>query len=432
MLRILAIAIIIVITSLYYFPFKFTAMPLITTKQIIAVMGMMIWGLEKSINQKGVFSRGIFSLSVLAIVFSLICLFSVVFNGTQDYTYATYIVSMWVWLAGAYGVCWLIRRLHGVVSFEILSHYLIVVCVVQCFLALIIDYNPGIKMLVDTYIQQDQEFLTEVNRLYGIGAMLDTAGIRFSIVLLLLSNLIVSRNSNEKSRLMLLYLFAFAVLIIVGNMISRTTSVGVIMGLLYIIYKQLFGGNKRPFEMQELLLGILVVVFVCVPIVIFLYNHDVAFQKNLRFGFEGFFSLAEQGEWSVGSNKQLKSMIVYPENLKTIIIGDGYFNNPVATDPYFIGKIIGGYYMGTDIGYLRFIFYCGTIGLLAFSCYILKAVGICIERFPSQKVVLLLLGVLNFVVWLKVSTDIFLIFALLLVADSECLKREAEVCSRKA
>ena len=123
-------------------------------------------------------------------------------------------------------------------------------------------------------------------------------------------------------------------------------------------------------------------------------------------------------------------MIVYPENLKTIIIGDGYFNNPVATDPYFIGKIIGGYYMGTDIGYLRFIFYCGTIGLLAFSCYILKAVGICIERFPSQKVVLLLLGVLNFVVWLKVSTDIFLIFALLLVADSEYLKREDEVCSR--
>ena len=419
MSRVLAAAIITVITSLYYFPIIFTALPFVTTKQIIAVFGMMIWGMGKSMNQTGNFSKGIFSLSAFAVFFSLICFFSVAYNETQDYTYATYIVSMWVWLSGAYGVCWLIKKVHGSVSFTTLSYYLVAVCVVQCFLALIVDYNPGFKVWVDTYIQQNQEFLTEVKRLYGIGAMLDTAGIRFSIALVLLSNLIVSRKPGEKAGLLLLYLFAFAVLTIVGNMISRTTTVGVILGLLFIAYRQIFNKEKRPFSMQELVLGTLVVALVCIPIVTYFYNHDAAFHKNLRFGFEGFFSLVEQGSWQVGSNEQLGGMIVFPEKLKTYVIGDGYFNNPVATDPYFTGEIIGGYYMGTDIGYLRFIFYCGTLGLLAFSCYIIKAVGICIERFPSKKEVLLLLGVLNFIVWFKVSTDIFLIFALLLVAESE-------------
>ena len=425
--RIFAAAIVTVITSLYYFPIIFAVLPFVTTKQIIAVIGMIIWVMGKSMNQTGSFSKGIFCLSGFAVVFSLICFFSVAYNETQDYTYAAYIVSMWVWLAGAYGVCWLIKKVHGVVSFEILSHYLVLVCVVQCFLALIVDYNPGFKMWVDTYILQDQEFLTEVKRLYGIGAMLDTAGIRFSIALVLLSNLIVSRKPGEKNGLLLVYLFAFAVLTIVGNMISRTTTVGVVLGLLFIAYRQIFAKEKRPFEIQELVLGTLTVVLVCVPIVTYFYDHDAAFHKNLRFGFEGLFSLVEQGGWEVGSNEQLGAMIVFPEKLKTYLIGDGYFNNPVATDPYFTGEIIGGYYMGTDIGYLRFIFYCGTIGLLAFSCYILKAVGICIERFPSKKEVLLLLGVLNFIVWLKVSTDIFLIFALLLVAEPEKPSLEDEV-----
>lgn len=50
-------------------------------------------------------------------------------------------------------------------------------------------------------------------------------------------------------------------------------------------------------------------------------------------------------------------MYVFPDNLKTWIIGDGYFNGPEDSDPYYTGEIWDiGYYKGTDVGYLRFIF----------------------------------------------------------------------------
>ena len=56
-------------------------------------------------------------------------------------------------------------------------------------------------------------------------------------------------------------------------------------------------------------------------------------------------------------------MYVFPDNLKTWLIGDGYFSNPYNIDPYFTGRFVGGYYMSTDVGYLRFIFYSGLVGI---------------------------------------------------------------------
>ena len=68
--------------------------------------------------------------------------------------------------------------------------------------------------------------------------------------------------------------------------------------------------------------------------------------------------------------------------------------------------------MGTDVGYLRFIFYFGTIGLLAFSAFMNYAAKLCARNLPHYKVLFRMLLISNFVIWLKVSTDIFLVFAL--------------------
>lgn len=70
--------------------------------------------------------------------------------------------------------------------------------------------------------------------------------------------------------------------------------------------------------------------------------------------------------------------------------------------------------MGTDIGYLRFIFYFGLIGLLAFSHFFIIVAKECIELLPKYKIMVLFILLLGFVIWMKVSTDVFAIFALLL------------------
>ena len=153
---------------------------------------------------------------------------------------------------------------------------------------------------------------------------------------------------------------------------------------------------------------------VAVVISVVLYNVSPIFRYNLHFAFEGFFSLAETGRWEVHSNEILKSMVVFPDNPKTWLIGNGYFENPYMKDPYYIGRIFYGYYMQTDIGYCRFLFYFGIFGLLAFIAYFIKVATTCMKRFPDYKLMFFAILMVNFIVWCKVSSDIFLVFAIFL------------------
>ena len=138
-----------------------------------------------------------------------------------------------------------------------------------------------------------------------------------------------------------------------------------------------------------------------------------------RFAFEGFFSLVEQGEWDVSSNNSLMNMYVFPDNAKTWIIGDGYFDGPSNTDPYYVGPTMTGFYMWTDVGYLRFIFYFGLIGLGAFMAFFYKCGQTCATKFSGYSVMFWIILLLNYIIWFKVSTDIFLVFALFLCISKE-------------
>ena len=75
--------------------------------------------------------------------------------------------------------------------------------------------------------------------------------------------------------------------------------------------------------------------------------------------------------------------------------------------------------MGTDVGYLRFIFYFGIFGLFTFIYFFIALTSNCMKKFPSQGVLFLLFLAINLIGWFKVSTDIFLVFAPFLLIDKE-------------
>lgn len=412
MLKFLAVLFTGVIVSFYYFPFEFSFLPGINTKMGLAVVGLAIAAFQLSKKKSQGVPKDIFAITVLSIVVSLIGLFSVIFNNTPDYAYATYVVSMCVWLSGAYATCILIKKVHDGLSLETVTFYLTAVCVCQCIIALIIDANLAVKNFVDAYIMQDQELLTELERIYGIGAYLDIAGVRFSACLILLTFAINKNKDKMSNAQMLVALVAFVVIAVVGNMIARTTIVGVVLSLTCVAIT--FRLNSVSNSFFRLLRVALLVLIVALPVSIYLYNNNLQFHELSRFAFEGFFNLFETGEWQIDSNERLKTMIVFPDNAKTWIIGDGYFTNPYYTDPTYVGYQPGGYYMGTDIGYLRFIFYFGLTGLLAFSTFFVTSAKVCIAKLPEYKLLVLFILLLGFVIWLKVATDVFLVFALLL------------------
>lgn len=385
----------------------------------MACVGLVILGCNMAKSKNSIINKDFFVILALSLCVSLVGFISITLNNTPDTTYATYIASMCVWLSAALVVISLIRTAHGYVSVELVCNYIITVCAAQCVLALMIEHNANLKIVVDQYIEQGQDFLNKSNvkRWYGIGANLDVAGTRFAAALIMISCILLSNNDINSHTKTFLYTFAFLLIAIIGNMIARTTTVGLFLALVPCLlkvnwYNLKFSGNAKRFFRW---LAVLLVAFI--PLLIFLYKTDDIIHKNLRFAFEGFFSLAEKGEWIVTSNDKLKTMYVFPESLKTWIIGDGYFASPRGTDPYFIGKIVGGYYMGTDVGYLRFIFYFGLVGLTTFILFFIRVTSICVRRFREYKIMFLLFLLSNFIIWFKVSTDIFLVFALFFLID---------------
>ena len=117
--------------------------------------------------------------------------------------------------------------------------------------------------------------------------------------------------------------------------------------------------------------------------------------------------------------------------MHTWMIGDGYIENPSnGRDPYYIGEFYKGYYKGTDIGYLRFIYYFGVLGLVTYMGFFIYACKDCIKKFPYDKTLFLLLLLLNFIVWFKVSTDIFQFFALFIAASTMYIHDDVTNASR--
>lgn len=417
-MKVLGSILITVLTSLFFFPFNTSLLPSVNTKMAVAVLGLVFFAYHIAQKRNGEANSTFVSVSASALFVSVFGLISTLANDSGDYTYASYIVTAWVWIGGAYAVIKCIDAVYRKANLRLLTNFLVAVCVVQCILSQIIDTNAAFAEWVDSFMVSTGFMGKAKDRLYGIGCALDVAGLKFCSVLVLLAYFAIHPSGKLNAYIETsLYVAAFFIIGILGSMISRTTSIGVLLVIAYWIWAILY--NRRSTPHSKYFWKVIVIAFILlVPAIVYLYKVDMDFYEKLRFGFEGFFSLAEKGEWDVSSNNRLMGMWVWPDNLTTWLIGDGYFNSP-NENPYYIGPSFEGYYMGTDIGYCRFIFYFGLIGLAIFCVHFINCAKQCSKNIPQCRMLFWLILLINFIGWAKVSSDIFPVYALILMLDKE-------------
>ena len=417
MIRLFFILLTTLLTSFFFFPVSFTFLPGPNSKMMLGVAGLVCLAYNLIKRRSLSLPTELLGLLAWAGAVSLIAQFSITFNQTPDKTFVTYIVSFAVWLSAAYAVCCCIKRVHGRIDVPLVLDYLVGVCVFQCAMALLIDGNPAISRWVDRFFQFGQTFLKNIDRLYGLGAALDVAGIRFAVILTGLGFYLseITQTLNPVRRL--LYILAFIFISVVGNIIARTTLVGMGIGLLVIVLGLVFKPETSGTgEKAASILSWMVMLAIGITVCVVLYDTDPRAKRLLRFAFEGFFSLAEKGYWEVSSTEKLQTMVVFPETLHTWLMGDGYFANS-RNDPNYLGDATDqGFYMGTDVGYLRFIFYFGVPGLIAMMGVIIYSAIVCARHFWRERFVFVLALLVGLVVWFKVSTDVFPFFAIFLSA----------------
>ena len=421
MIRVVLILITGLITSFYFFPFELNVLPGVNTKMLMACIGLVCLAVQLIKNKIIQVSIEFLSLLTIAAGISLMSLVSITLNQTPDTTYTTYILSFFIWLSAAYAVCTLIKIVHGYINVQLILEYLVGICIFQCVSAVVIDNLPAVQIWVDRHLALNQEFMHKVHRLYGVGASLDVAGARFAAVLVGLGFYLAENNLSLSDGKRIYYVISFVTISIVGSMISRTTLIGTVIGLVFVVVSYLFvkPTSQISANRANALITWASVIIIGVTLCIYLYNNNTDSRKLIRFAFEGFFSLVEKGHWETSSTEKLLStMVVFPETLHTWIIGDGYFINSRYDINYLGNTTDQGYYMGTDVGYLRFIFYFGAIGLILMIGLIVYSAILCIRHFKNERFVFIMALIVGLTVWIKVATDVFLYFALFLSAAS--------------
>ena len=416
MWKIIKVLILTVAVSFYVFPFSFPFLPYaINSKIIVAVFGIAAFTYD-SIRRHGMyFSEPTLFSGLIAAIFSVWCLFCITMANTYTTDYADYLVSYLTWMFGAYGTFSILKLSYEKVDLEILVRFLALVGVFQCITAVMIDNIPAVERLVD-HLYADADYYKEHQRMYGLGAALDPAGCRFSVILIMIAHQFSTCTNVRKSSLFQATdLIAFAIITIIGAVISRTTVVGAGLGMAYIVITliRMRRGGFITTRMVQAFFWFFIVMAGIIGAAIYFYRASDTFQGYLRFGFEAFFNWVETGEFSTSSTDILETMWVWPTDTRTWIIGQGEFG-VLAT--------------GSDIGYCNFINLCGLIGMVIFSIYFLYCHIVQNRKFRMFGLTSIILIALTFIIWMKVSTDIFFIDALLfcIVGDYEAEEEEVD------
>ena len=401
MRKILLMITIGVLITCSYYSFDLAAFPNgPNTKMIVAVIGLLWFAYDNLLrrNSRTVQLPQVMMIGLLfAGIYSIINLFAIEFNGTDDYSYANYITTFLVWAFSVYPAITLIRITHGKVTLPILTYYLVATTLFQCVTGLIMDNNPAFDEFNGKIVYWRRDFFDRIERIRCFSTALDSGGVRFALVLILImSTLAVDESVRCNKRVTIYLLFAFFFITGVGSMVARTTSTGTAIGLLLIALQRI-SYIGRPVRGGGYLFGAFIVLAVFVSSVgVYLYNTDDYYHSMLRFAFEGFFNLVEEGEFTTGSTEVLETMWLWPSDTKTWIIGSG---------------IYGTWAYGTDIGYCRLIFYSGLIGFVTFASSFVYYAYYFARKYPRYVWLFVSFLAMTFIVWMKVSTDILMIYA---------------------
>ena len=322
-----------------YYSFSFTAwLSGPNTKMMLATLGLA-WFLFDSWRQnKGLpFTALMLGGATFSAVYSIINLVSVDINGTDDYSYANYLTSFFTWVFSMYPAMAMLRLEYGKVTFTRVAYYLAGVSVFQCISALLIDNVPAFEAFADSIAYFATDFFDDINRLRCFSTALDPAGVRFALVLVLITGcLCIDEDLKKKTPNVAYLVISFFIILAIGSMVARTTFVGAVVGVvIYILHSPLFTGSIKR-SRGKVALIFTSITALAVGGFIYLYNTDPYYYHLLRFAFEGFFNFVERGEFTTSSTEVLQTMWKWPTDTQGWIIGTG---------------IYGTFSQGTDIGY---------------------------------------------------------------------------------
>lgn len=338
----------------YIFPFKAYGFE----PRIIVFLAALIVYLFHPKNQRLVIYNFYVKLCVIPFLIGLLSIFTLVINGTNDFSFVIYPFQIIYLLLLSYSIFYLVKTLRHNIDFAIISKYIIYVLLIQSVIAFTMFFNPAFNDFIfdlqgiDTESRAIQLYLGK--RLIGLGCFYFGGGLIYGFGLILVVLMLILNSTSKKKQIILI--LTYIIILITGIFIARTCLIGAGISLFLLLYN-IFQIRIRRYIFKVCSFFIGTFAFIMILLVV-LYNLSSTIRDDygaiVDFGFEAFITFFEEGKLETASTEGLKTMYQWPDNSKTYIIGDGRF----------VGDDENSYYMGTDVGYLRLIYCFGIIGLL--------------------------------------------------------------------
>ncbi|MGL5023151.1 MAG: hypothetical protein ACRC5S_07600 [Cetobacterium sp.] len=325
---------------IYFFNIKIFLIPISLSKLIVVFI--FIYEILKKLKNKRKVSKIsllLLWLFLILIIYSL--LVPLILQTNDFFIFKTNISLLIECFLGSYLVARFYSTKLKLDSFEVISH----LTFFQSIIVILLYIFPELRnYLFNNIIEMKMNFNLNsqwFNRGVGIGA----AGAILSIVQFI--GCICSIFKIEEKKYQIFFIFQIISIILAG----RTGLILLFLGILYLTALSII--NKKIKRKIKKIYKLIVILFLLGIIFYFLFLRDNnSINRLLEHSFEMLINLKNKGEISTKSTISLKKMIIFPEDITTLLYGDGkWFQN--------IGSNLN--YMQTDSGYIRNIYFGGLI-----------------------------------------------------------------------
>ncbi|REC79912.1 hypothetical protein DRF60_02705 [Chryseobacterium elymi] len=366
----------ILIYFFFIYNVSFVFLPsILRTRVLLGLLGLFFFVSQKKIEMPK--SLGHIFLLCLTSIF-LIVLTTVV-NSYFDPRFIGNTLQNILYLFGAYYLAIRVNlnRLYAL-KLIVLSIFL------HNFLALLMFLNPSLLEIITSLQSTGDKFEYALGnvvkfgtRFIGIGAGTFFSGGIISSIGTMVAAYIIDSLKRGKLWWILVYIF----ICITGIYIARVAFLGIFLSFVYLVISYILKKNYSSFPK----IIIYATVFGVIAFSYLAVNLDSLMTSNsFRHSFEVFINLFSSGELKTDSTEGVKAMLIFPTDLKSVLIGDGqfYYDN-------------GSFYMHTDIGYSRLVYYYGVFGIMIYFSMHFYILRYNIKRFKDDKCFKLLLWLLT-------------------------------------
>lgn len=333
-----------------------------------------------------------------------------IFNSNGDLDIAKRGILMILDLFFGVLVTFLLRKSKEKFSLNTLIELLVNITIIQAFISIIFFLLPTVCESYLSIIEvRDVSGMEKMSafRIIGVGDVrYATGAVQYGLIIWGIIALRHSRYGFYGNHKNVSYI-VISLFTLLGIMSGRVFFVLFVVTILYLVAL-----NKGRFILaaKEYLVTFVPTIILGGVAFIYLFSEN---EDLIKWAFEIFINLNDSGNLETASTNQLYDMYIFPETVKTWLIGDGKSVNEN-----------GGFYMLTDVGYIRSIFYWGVIGTSIFIAiqYILysRFKKLCDSRALRTYVYFIYIWFLIYM--FKDFYSIDKLVVLFLVVQSLCLK----------